>query len=173
VYNSLSKSLTPNSTRTLLKTLTSIPPRERPSPEPLETITEEEVRPLSPIDRHLPARDEDDDVEILEAEESFLDRGSVSPTPDGRARRELFRIKDLGNPSDKARWQRLIEAVILDYIRIGPEQILSGGDGQRQNLDHRRLRRLILDRHILFFPTGACNLDDRQMKFVLSIRILH
>jgi hypothetical protein len=160
VYDIVSKAHTPNTARGVLNTLLKIPPRPRPTP-PLASRAEEEVSLL--YRRNLAARLEDD-VEVLDIE--MLSDESNSPTPGGRRRREKFRIMDISD-ADKARWQRLIEAVILDYIRIGPEAIISSGDGQRQNLDHRQLRRLINDRHIQFFPSLVSKLDEHQMNMVL------
>jgi hypothetical protein len=120
---------------------------------------------LDPSLTALPPAPDRDIIECEEVSESLFDVRSSTPTPGPKKRREMFRISEsIG--ADKVRWQRLIEAVTLDYIHMGPEPILPGGDGHRQNLDHRKLHRIIATRYRQFFGETAPLLDDGQIHMV-------
>jgi hypothetical protein len=111
---------------------------------------------------------EKDIIECELVSESSSETRSPSPTP-GANRREKFRIKDSLTGAEKARWQRLIEGVTFDYIHMGPEPILPGGDGHRQNLDHRKLRRVIETHRKAFLGTDS-KLEESQ---IFTVKRLH
>jgi hypothetical protein len=119
------------------------------------------------LDPSLTVRPLNVDNEIIECEElseRSFDLHSASPTP-GPKKRQMSRITEKTG-AEKAKWQRIIEAVTLDYIHMGPEPILPGGDGHRQNLDHRRLRGIIATRHKEFF--GALAILDDSHTFMVK-----
>jgi hypothetical protein len=68
-------------------------------------------------------------------------------------------------PQEQPRWNRLINAVIHDYIHDGPENISGGTFGQQKNLDHLKLKRTIQRHYGHFFP-GRDDITDEQMKMV-------
>jgi hypothetical protein len=148
------------------------PSHSHQAPDEDEEDFAEELEDNSNPGPNLTRRPLDSNSDIIECEVvsvSSFDTHSSSQTPGARGRREKFRISDITG-SEKARWQRLIEAVTLDYIHMGPESILPGGDGHRQNLDHRKLRRLIRTRYVEFFGNLAPKLEDNKVYMVKWLR---
>jgi hypothetical protein len=96
----------------------------------------------------------------------LFDKTSSTPTLVGKKRREIVRISD-NTRAEKAKWRRLVEAVTWDYIYMGPEAILTGGGSHRQNLNHRKLRRIIETHYVEFFGSVVPKLGDCKINMVL------
>jgi hypothetical protein len=81
--------------------------------------------------------------------------------------RKRFKLSDVPS-TDKPRWQRLYEAVVLDYIQKGPDEPAHDGEGRRRT-DDRATIQLIKARYAQIF----CQPKDLLMPTDLQIEGVH
>jgi len=79
--------------------------------------------------------------------------------------RKRFKINDLPL-EERAQWRRFFEAVVLDYINMGPEPLVPTGKGRRETVDHRPLNALIDNRYVMLFGADAPSLTNLQRETV-------